>query len=232
MPRGSPEPIPGRCGARLKNANPQLYCATYPIKGGNGRCRMHNGKAVAGPAHPSYKHGRYSRVLKPEFRRAIAELMADPDVLSLVDNIRLTDVQIMKVTEQMQDAAVAADWNKARLILAGAADAMQAEDATALGHALADLKRLFDKGAEADTLRRKLMVLQDARRRLVRTEAQRLAANRAAISVDKAIGLIMVLVDIMFRHISDAATRRAIIADVRALEVLPGKYAIPAEVPS
>lgn len=234
MPRGSLQPIPGRCAARIppaRSGDVLRYCTNHPIVGGNGRCRMHNGKAVAGQAHPGWKHGRYSKVLRAEYKTALAELMADPEVLSLVDNIRLVDVEIMRVTAALQDARVAADWDRGRLIAGVAIDALKAQDSDMLGRSLADLANLFDKGAEAERLRAEVLHLHDARRRLVRTEAARLAANRAAISIDRAIGVIMMLVDVMFRHVVDAATRKAIINDVRALELLPGQFAAPAEVP-
>lgn len=39
-PTGSPELIPGRCGARLRRHDPPRYCKQYPRRGGT-RCGLH-----------------------------------------------------------------------------------------------------------------------------------------------------------------------------------------------
>lgn len=44
-PRGSAEPIPGRCGAKLRGTNPARYCMLYPKPGGTRCTRFHGSKA-------------------------------------------------------------------------------------------------------------------------------------------------------------------------------------------
>lgn len=44
-PRGSAEPIPGRCGARLRGTDPPRYCKLHPVPGGARCTRFHGGKA-------------------------------------------------------------------------------------------------------------------------------------------------------------------------------------------
>lgn len=52
--------VDGRCGARKKRTNPPEFCRKYPIDGKT-RCRDHGGASLAGPDHPSYRHGFYAK---------------------------------------------------------------------------------------------------------------------------------------------------------------------------
>lgn len=69
----------------------------------NGRCRNHGGASLVGPASPSFKHGRYSVLLKDikgigeHYTRALA----DPDLLNLADNIALVDARLTQLLEQV-----------------------------------------------------------------------------------------------------------------------------------
>lgn len=42
--RGSPEPIEGRCAARLRKTDPPRYCTRWPLRGAS-RCKTHGAKA-------------------------------------------------------------------------------------------------------------------------------------------------------------------------------------------
>lgn len=69
-----PPQRPKRCGARCRNGRPCQAWAIWPA----GRCRMHNGKARRGIAHPNFKHGRRS---KDFLTRVMAERAAQkPDM--------------------------------------------------------------------------------------------------------------------------------------------------------
>lgn len=46
-----------RCNARTRRGG---LCQNLPMWPTH-RCRMHGGASLRGPAHPNYKHGRYSK---------------------------------------------------------------------------------------------------------------------------------------------------------------------------
>jgi hypothetical protein len=50
-----------RCGAKTRSGG---TCRNWAMA--NGRCRLHGGKSLAGPASPSFKHGRHSKWLPKE----------------------------------------------------------------------------------------------------------------------------------------------------------------------
>jgi len=53
-----------RCGAKTRSGAP---CAAYPVAGRT-RCRMHGGRSLGGEAHPAFRHGERSAVLRREAR--------------------------------------------------------------------------------------------------------------------------------------------------------------------
>ncbi len=46
------------CGARTRSGQ---LCRNAPMANGSGRCRMHGGKSLRGPASPRWRHGRYAK---------------------------------------------------------------------------------------------------------------------------------------------------------------------------
>lgn len=66
------------CGAKNRAGTP---CQRAPMP--NGRCSKHGGKSLSGPAHPSYKNGRYSDVLPTRMRQAYEASLNDADLLSV-----------------------------------------------------------------------------------------------------------------------------------------------------
>lgn len=87
------------CGAKNRRGG---KCTLPPMP--NGRCRFHGGMSLVGPAHPGYKHGRRSILLKDikglgeHYERALA----DPDLLNLTDEIALTDARIGQLLEKVK----------------------------------------------------------------------------------------------------------------------------------
>ena len=58
-----------RCGARTRSGRP---CKAPAMR--NGRCRMHGGASLSGPAHGRYKHGYFTKEAI-EGRRRLRELL-------------------------------------------------------------------------------------------------------------------------------------------------------------
>lgn len=87
-----------KCGAKTRAGG---SCANAPLSGSR-RCKFHGGKALWGPANPSWKHGRHSqlvRTLKP-LGAHYARALVDPDLLRLDDEIALTDARLAELLER------------------------------------------------------------------------------------------------------------------------------------
>jgi hypothetical protein len=90
-----------RCGAKLRGKDQR--CRKYPLRGRD-RCRLHGGKSLAGLAHPRpTAGGRYSKYLPSALLERYRGAMADPDALSLRDELALLDARITVLMERCRD---------------------------------------------------------------------------------------------------------------------------------
>jgi hypothetical protein len=108
------------CGAKTRNG----ACRSFAMA--NGRCRMHGGASTPpGPAHHSYRHGRYSRSLDGNDLAARYERQrTDPDLLSLREDIALLCArQQQHLAELAQQPADA--WGCVRTLLPAALAALR-----------------------------------------------------------------------------------------------------------
>ncbi|MFC2064159.1 HGGxSTG domain-containing protein [Chloroflexota bacterium] len=72
------------CGAKTKDGTP---CQNSPMK--NGRCHLHGGKSLGGVDSPTYKHGRYSKVMKAQLAERFNELEYEPDPMDIYPELQL-----------------------------------------------------------------------------------------------------------------------------------------------
>ncbi|MGI8403704.1 MAG: hypothetical protein ACR2OE_02845 [Thermomicrobiales bacterium] len=70
---------------------------------GRNVCLAHGGKTPRGAASPHFKTGRYSRSLPGRLVAAYEEALNDPRLLSLRDDIALTDAMLMETLSQLDD---------------------------------------------------------------------------------------------------------------------------------
>lgn len=222
LPPGSPNPKQGeqpdaRCNAKTRRGG---KCKTAAMP--NGRCRMHGGSTPSGPASHAWRHGRYSKYMPKHLLERAIELASDPDVLSLVPNLIAVDAQIADVYNKLAEPVRAEAWNQLQALVARMEEALRNQNVGAMTLAYTELQELAATGQSSLDLGVELRKLHEARRRLVDTEAKRLSNEHAAVSYDRALGVVLLLVDVMFRHVSDQKTRRRIIDDVRALEMGKG----------
>lgn len=105
--RGSPAPVPGKCGGKLALTDPPRYCTQSPRKG-RSACKFHGGNSLAGLAHPGYRKGIYSESLQAGLRASYEQLLADDDLLSLRHEIATTRMFVREALATIQAGAWAA----------------------------------------------------------------------------------------------------------------------------
>jgi hypothetical protein len=152
------------------------------------------------------------------------EFVQDPEIMSLIPNLALVDAQIADSIEQLGEGFGRPAWDALVQAQRALDVATSDEDkAAAIGVLLNALRR----GATTADVRLELREQQEQRRKLVETEIKRIQVGQNIVSQDQAVGLMLFLVDVMFRHVSDRAMRRAIIDDVRSASAqVPGLRAI------
>src|SRR5215813_2753544 len=89
--RGSPEPVPGKCGRKLRGTDPPRYCLREPLAGRTA-CRLHGSRSLMGIASRRLKGGRFSKYMpKGGLKRAYERAASDRELISLRDDLALIE---------------------------------------------------------------------------------------------------------------------------------------------
>lgn len=154
---GSPEPIPGRCGAKLKYTDPPRYCKKWPLNGRR-RCHRCGGRSKVGPDAPRFKDGRTSKYayLTPHTFQALQTAVADERALmDLTDDIGLLEVCKQDAALDWTVGATAEGWKRIGATVRRLVKAREAGDDKAVDEAierLATLAKLGDRAGARDAL--------------------------------------------------------------------------------
>lgn len=146
--KATDEPLEGRCGARLRR-HPGKYCGKWPVSGRT-RCRMHGGATpIAGPTHPTFKHGRQSKWTKAlgKLGTLYAEAKESEDLFDLRRQIAVMDVAVQRHAARVSDLDTP-DFRRRALELYR--EARNSQDAEQSARALGELGRLLGRGAAED----------------------------------------------------------------------------------
>jgi hypothetical protein len=113
QPHGSIDrPITRQCTATSKRSGTQ--CRKHAMRGRT-VCLAHGGRTPRGAASPNFKTGRYSRSLPGHLVAAYEQVLHDPALMSLRDEIALTDAMIGETLSQITEEM---PWAKERKIFA------------------------------------------------------------------------------------------------------------------
>ena len=198
-----------RCQAHRKQIHGGVQCGAIAVRDRK-TCRAHNGTGPVGVEHHSFKHGRKSKYLRREgftLRQRAEEFLDDPQILSLVPQLALLDARTEEVLEALDGLAPAEAWAEIRAAVVALRRAEGPEQNKA---ALARIIRAAERGAEIATVREELWSLGERRRAMVSTEARRIEGEREAISYERALGLLLLILDAVFREVPDQRARRRI----------------------
>jgi len=202
-----------RCGAKLRNKDATCKGAAMT----NGRCRIHGGTSLAGPAAPSYRHGRTSKYLPTRLHGRYAEAVNDPALLSLRSDIAIIATRLGEVLEKLETGESREAWG---LLASEWADLRSGY----VKMADADRERAFDR---VDTLVKQGLsetyVWAEARQLireragLVESERRRLVEMQQYITKEQAFVLVTAVVDVIRRYERNPQTLSSISRDISAL---------------
>src|SRR4029453_2424698 len=105
-------------GALLCNAHNGAgeLCGAIAVRGKT-KCRNHGGRAVSGVAHPSYKHGRYSKDLSVQMALRAEEARSNPHLLSVSDDMAVLEARLADLMQTVGEGESAQVWKALRKTL-------------------------------------------------------------------------------------------------------------------
>jgi hypothetical protein len=187
----------------------------------NGRCRMHGGKSLAGPASGTFKHGRYSRYLPERLLARYHEAEADPEKLALEAELAVIDARLAHVLQHVESGESGKVWTDLRAKWQAAEPVLTAGDPTAAGPLVQEIGALISRGSTDSAAWSDVISLIRERTRLVESERKRRIEMQQVVSVEHATALLALLVDAVRQHVHDDEALRAIQSEYARLTGVP-----------
>jgi hypothetical protein len=193
------------CGAKRKNAEGKV-CQKSPAKGRT-RCRFHGGASLSGIASPTFKHGRYSKVLPTGLRKKFEEAGKDPLLLSHEPELKLLDVKIsdligelgqgggLEATAELQKA-----WKEFQA-------AKLAGDETRVATCISTMNGIFQRGKSVADIWQQILDCIEARRKILESESKRLKEQGQTMGVEQLLAIIEYIVDVIRQSVLKYADR-------------------------
>lgn len=199
-----------QCTSKSKRSGQQCKNPAMP----NGKCRMHGGKSVSGLAHPSTKHGRYSKDLPTRMLANFEAAAADPELLNLGYDIALVEARMIELVKRADSGESGRLWRELRSVYYEMRKAQRERrmgDFAALFDQLGDL---ISAGHSDSMAWGEAMQLVDTKRKLVESDQKRRIAMHDMVTGDQMKLVIATLINLVQTHVDD---ERAVLAIAEGL---------------
>jgi hypothetical protein len=209
-----------RCGARTRNgAGPCRQPGMAP----SGRCRLHGGKSPRGLASPLTKTGRYSRDLPTRVAARYESALADPELLSVRDDIALLQGSIQQVMAEIREAEARPDFDAILGMVERISDGWRGWDWTRMSSELEALKDAITGQRQARAAMREVRELIREKAILVAQENRILVDREQMITVEQFLMAMRAMGAAVRRLVDDPEKLRLIEAEFRRLADRPDR---------
>ena len=203
------------CGAKRKKTEGKV-CQLPPVKGRT-RCRFHGGASLSGIASPTFKHGRYSKVLPTGLRKKFEQAGRDPFLLSHEPELKLLDVKLSELVQALGGSggphtlkALKERWQ--------AFETARASNQTSLAEVfLTQIKDVLESDDSSSSLWQEILMVIETRRRLLESESKRLKDQQQTMQLEQLLAIIEFLVDVIRTSVNkyaDPDTAQKILSEV------------------
>lgn len=208
-----------RCQA--KRSDGKTHCAAWAVHGRR-VCRVHGGMSPEpGPGHPSFKHGRYSKVVP----RGIATLyhagLRDPNLLDMNDELAMLDARAGQLLNRASQGESEGRWVQVQESMRAVLSFQAQGDDENMAEAISETARLVFAGSDYESWR-EIITVYDARRKIANTERARRQAAQQTMTVAQALALVASVAGIVNSRVIDPVTRSEIAEDIRRLVTREG----------
>lgn len=169
------------CGAKNKAGKP---CRRSPSKGRD-RCRKHGGASLQGPAHPSFKSGKYSKVLPARYLAAYRDSVNDKHLMTMREQIAMCDARERELVERLSGNESGEAWNALRAANRTLRQSIQRRDEAGIMAAVQSIDSIVERGLRDESQWEDLRRNMDQRHRLVDGERKLLEASSEMATKDE-----------------------------------------------
>ena len=203
-----------RCRAWAPTSGSQCNAAAMR---GRLHCRKHGGKTPVGMAASSYKTGRYSKYLPERMLSSYKESFNDLDLLELRSDVALLEARQIDLLGRVDSGESGHLWREARDAYGLLKGAMQRRDADQTVEAMKRLDEALIRGDADHAAWEEIQNIMGKKERAGERETNRLVSMNQMISLERALGLMARVGDIINRYVHDPETLQRINAELAYL---------------
>jgi len=159
-------------------------CRAIAVKGST-KCKFHGGRSISGVAHPSYKTGRYSKVLPEALAARAEQARTNPRLLSLDDDIATNEARLATLFAGLEAGDVGAPWQALRQALDAFSAARATGNTAQMGEHFAAMQRLVTLGADQLTAWEEIRKHWELGRKLKETEVKTLHTMQQMVTAQQ-----------------------------------------------
>ena len=202
------------CDATARSTG--MRCGNPAVRGST-KCRMHGGSSLAGIAHPQYRTGRYSKHLPAKLRANYEEAMRDEELLSSREEIALLSSRVAELAGRLQFGDSGNLWGDLREVFDELQAAMRGNKVERMTACLMRMGGIIKMGNDNEGMWSEIRDTCETLNRVRASENKRQVELRQLIAAPQAIALMMAVVQIVQRNVSDARTLNNIQREVSLL---------------
>lgn len=201
--------------------NPRIKDPTQPDKWLP--CKVHGGMShkVRGAASQNWKGGKYSKHLPARLLEAYDNSREDSDILSLNDDIALTEARVTDVLERVDSNESGALWDDLSKAAKEFKLAQRQNDSELCQSLMEEILRLIQKGKGDRENWREIGDLLERKRKLSESQLKLLTTKQEFISRQQAVMFVSQLTDVIKSTVNDPSTKRQILAGIQQLMNMP-----------
>jgi hypothetical protein len=207
------------CGARRRDGGRCRQPGMSP----SGRCRLHGGKSPRGLASPLTKTGRYSRDLPTRVAARYESALADPELLSVRDDIALLQGSIQEVMSEIREAESRPDFDAILGSVEEIAGNWRTWEWTQMDAAMEKLRSLIAGRVSQRQAMREIRELIKEKASLVSQENKILADREQMITVEQFLMAMRAMGAAVRRLVDDPKVLRSIDVEFRRLASVPDR---------
>jgi hypothetical protein len=202
------------CDATAKSTG--MRCGNPAVRGST-KCRMHGGHSLAGVASPMYRTGRYSKYLPAKLREAYEDASNDEELLSSREEIALLSARVAELAGRLRFGDSGSLWADLRDVYDELQAAMNKNEVERMTACLLRMGDIIRMGNDNEGMWSEIRDTCETLNRVRASENKRQVELRQLIAAPQAIALMMAVVQIVQRNVTDARVLNRIQREVSLL---------------
>jgi hypothetical protein len=178
------------CGAATAISHYAVPCVFTPYPE-NGRCRIHGGPSPKGIASPEYQGKGWSRYMPERWLPMHKESQEDPELLNMVQDIRLLDVRVKQLLQKMGTGDVGEAWIAMRGEWEKLQRALRVQDPKEqkrrVGEHVTAMSVLINRGSAEAEAWRELLEVSEQRTRVIERHTKQQMVVGALVAMEDAM---------------------------------------------